>query len=345
MRRGGRLFLLLGIVVAAVLALGLFFILQTPTPPPTDGGLVPTVELKKRIVVALINIPNNTVLSDTETFLELREIPETEFNAAAGQFFESMTDLQTKVTVRAITNGEPIRKADVVEAGLSLQIPPAQADQPRVKAFPFQVNNLSGVADQVKPNDFVDILASFLVRRTFLRPGFNENNEIIIIEEEFEGQTTKTLLQNVQVLQIRRPAPPEGTPTPGGPPPAQQGPPPTDASGQPAQAGPTPAAGGDTGTFRPGDWLLVVAVTDPQAEILKFSIETGTGITLVLRGRGDTAVENTIGATLDLLVSRFGLPLPVPAAPAVGGESQLTPLPTTATTPLPTLTPTPTPTP
>jgi pilus assembly protein CpaB len=95
---------------------------------------------------------------------------------------------------------------------------------------------------------------------------------------------------------------------------------------------------------------LILAVTDQQAEILKFSIERGTGITLVLRGRGDTANETTLGATLDLLVSNFGLPLPNPAAPAVGGQEDLTPLPTTNTTPAATtpvtgatVTPTPTP--
>jgi pilus assembly protein CpaB len=70
-------------------------------------------------------------------------------------------------------------------------------------------------------------------------------------------------------------------------------------------------------------------------------------ITLVLRGRGDTAVENTIGATIDLLVSQFGLPLPNPAAPAFFAPNQLTQVPTTAATATPAGTPavTPTPTP
>ena len=49
--------------------------------------------------------------------------------------------------------------------------------------------------------------------------------------------------------------------------------------------------------------MLVLAVTDQEAEIIKLSREQGNGITLVLRGRGDTAVENTVGATIDLLVS------------------------------------------
>jgi len=357
MRRGGRLFLLLGIVVAAVAALVLFVFLQPQQSPGTEV-LTPTVELKKKIVVAHIDIPNNTVLSDTETFLQLTEIPESEFNAAQNQYFTSISDLQDKVTLRAISATEPVRRSDVGDAGLSLRIPPAQPNQPRPKAITFQVNSLSGVADQIKQNDYVDVLASFLVQRTVLRPGFDEKNQIIIKEEPFEGQTTKTLLQNVQVLDIRRPPPPpSGTTTPGAAPAAQpSGPPEANQSGQPAgtsdqgQPGEPPAGTNEANTFREGNWLLILAVTDQQAEILKFAIERGTGITLVLRGRGDTANETTLGATLDLLVSNFGLPLPNPAAPAVGGQEELTPLPTTNTTPAATtpvtgatVTPTPTP--
>jgi len=159
----------------------------------------------------------------------------------------------------------------------------------------------------------------------------------------------KTLIQNVQVLQVLKPAVPQGTPgAESAPPPAQeQGPPPTDASGQPIQQGqPTPQAVGPqtTGTFQPGEWILTLALTDQQAEIVKFSTEAGT-ITLALRGRGDTAVDNTIGSTLSLLVSQFGLPLPGGPAPDVIGPSDLTPVPTTAApvNTTPTASPTPTP--
>ena len=64
---------------------------------------------------------------------------------------------------------------------------------------------------------------------------------------------------------------------------------------------------------------------------------------LVLRGRGDSAIETTTGATLDLLVSQYGLPLPQPAVPAVSEPSDLTPLPTTNAAPPAAASPTPTP--
>jgi pilus assembly protein CpaB len=196
----------------------------------------------------------------------------------------------------------------------------------------------------------VDVLASFRFTRTFLRPGFNEQGQLIITEESVTDlQSTKTLVQNVQVLRvIKPPAVPEGTPTPGGAP-QQEGPPQTDSSGQPVGEGGAaqpnqqgqPAAGE---TLVPGSWILVLAVTDQEAELIKLSREQGTGVTLVLRGRGDTAVETTVGATLDLLVSQFGLPLPEPAPPAFFAPSQLTQLPTVAAaTAVPARTPSPTP--
>ncbi len=351
MRRGGRLFLLLGIVIAAAAALFLVFYLQQPQVP---GAITPgpTEVLKKKVIVARIDIPNNTVLTDTETFLDLSEIPESEYDANPNQYFTSLAEVQGKLTLRPIQATEVIRQNDVTDAGLSLQIPAAQPNQPRPKAFAFAVDNLSGVADQIKPGDFVDVLASFRFTRVLLRPGFNETGQLIIKEDTITNlQSTKALVQNVQVLKIVKPAPaPEGTPTPGAAP--EQGPPQTDSSGQPVGQGGTNQQGTDqqgqsttAETLQPGQWVLILAVTDQQAEIVKLSREQGNGITMVLRGRGDSAVETTIGATIDLLVSRFGLPLPNPAEPAFFSPNQLTPVPTVATTAGPATTPTPTVTP
>ena len=359
MRRGGRLFLLLGILILVAAALAYFVLSQPQSPSP---GLIPTPtqEIKKKIVVARIDIPANTILTDTETFLAVIDIPESEFNAAPGQYFESTSDLLNKQTVRQINFNERITRSDITEPGLSILIPTAQANQPRPKAVPVLVDNLSGVADQVRPGDFIDILGSFLIDRTIIRPGFGENNQIVLREETIQGRSVKTLIQNVQVLQVLKPAVPEGTPGQGGEaqPAAQQpaqGPPPVDANGQPIQPGqpgqpgqPTQQSGPKTtGTFQTGEWILTLALTDQQAEIVKFSTEAGS-ISLALRGRGDTAVDNTIGSTLSLLVSQFGLPLPGGTVPELISPSNLTPVATSAapvnpaTTPTTTTTPTPT---
>ena len=334
MRRGGRLLLLLAILVIVAGAL-VYFVITQPPASPAQITPQPTEEATQSIVVAKIDIPANTVITDTATFLGRAEIPESEFNSAAGQYFTDPSQLVNKQTVRQINFNDRLRRSDVTDTGLSILIPTAQPNQPRPKAIPLRVNNQSGVADLIRPGDFVDVLSSFDVQVTVIRPGFGENNQIVFREETSTARSTKTLIQNVQVLQILKPAVPEGTPTAGGAAPAaQSGPPQTDASGQPAtEGGQQPTAGapaqGGGGTFTEGEWLLILAVTDQQAELLKFSSETGT-ITLVLRGRGDTAVENTVGSTLEILVSQYGLPIPGALPPNVISPNDMTPLPSTA---------------
>jgi pilus assembly protein CpaB len=352
MRRGGRLFLLLGILILVAAALA-YFVLSQPQSPSPDLIPTPTVELKKKIVIARIDIPANTILTDTETFLGVIDIPESEFKAAPGQYFENANDLLNKQTVRQINFNERITRSDITEPGLSILIPTAQPNQPRPKAVPVQVDNLTGVADQVRPGDFIDILGSFQIDRTIIRPGFGENNQIVLREETIQGRSVKTLIQNVQVLQVLKPAAPQGTPGQGQAQPAPeqpaQGPPAVDANGQPLPQGqtgqPTQQTGPKTtGTFQTGEWILTLALTDQQAEIVKFSTEAGT-ISRALRGRGDTAIDNTIGSTLSLLVSQFGLPLPGGTVPELISPNNLTPVPTSAVPVNPATTPTTTPTP
>lgn len=331
MRRGGPL-LLVGILLALVAAFGLYYVLQGGTAAaPVDQGLqTPTVEPKKRVVVARIDIPSTTVLTDSETFLNLEDIPESKYNTSPAQYFTSFSELRNKQAVRQITAGDPVLNTDVTEAGLSLQIPAARPGQPRPKAFSFQVNSLTGVADQIKSGDFVDVLASFEIEQRILRPGVSESGQPQLKEEQFTGRTTKTLVQNVQVLQILKPQiAPSGTPGPEGGEAPTPVPPPAGGEGGAGASAPAPTAPGSTITS--GNWLLVLAVTDQQAEVIKLAVERGGGVSLVLRGRGDTTDETTIGATLDLLISRFGVPLPQYFA-----EPTATPAAPAATTPTPT---------
>lgn len=339
MRRGGRLFLLLGVLIAAAAAI--FFILFAQQIPGIGGSnqsgqiVSPTAEREQQIVVARIDIASNTVLTDTETLLTLDTIPESQYNSSPNSYFTDPSELSSKITISTITANRPVLSSDVTDAGLSLQIPAGQNGRPRPKAYPFQVNNLTGVADQITPGDFVDVIASFTVQQTLLRPGVDETGSIIIKEEQFNGQSTKTLVQNVQVLRIQRPQPPaEGTPTPEAEPTAVE----YDPNGNPVGQAASPNA---SNTLSPGNWILLLALTDQQAEVVKYAQEQGVGVTLVLRGRGDTAEETTTGATLDLLVSQFGVPLPRPVAPAVVTNNQLTPVPTSATQPTSLPTPTP----
>lgn len=344
MRRGGRLILLLGVLIAALVALAVIFLLPGNATPNTEINSEPTAEPRQRIVIARSDIPRNTLLNDATTLLDYTEIPESVFNASPEDYFQDVAELASKVTINSISATSPVRVRDVKDPGLSASIPEAVEGQPRTKAYALLVSNLSGVADEITVGDFVDVLTSFSVVQTYLRPGFNEEGAIRFVEEQFTGTTTKAIIQNVQVLRVRRPeVAPAGTTTPT----VESQAPQLDENGQPIEPG---ATTGDTTTgtagssITPGSWVLLLALTNQQAEILEFSRKTegASGITLVLRGRGDTVIEDTQGATFDLLVTNFGLPLPQPAAPVVEDEAALTPL---ATAQPAAATPTPTPTP
>jgi pilus assembly protein CpaB len=340
MQRGALLFLLIGLIVI-IGGLAAFLILrgsetavttsQTPEvpPPPTQVPFVPVVQ-------ARVDLEANTLLND-QTVLEVVEVPVTEFDKA--QEFSKINDVVGKLLINPVPAGRPIRRADLRDPGLAQRIPTPEPGQPRVKAYPLFVNNLSGVADQIGVNDFVDVVATFSVERQIVRPGprqvitVNDNDQVIREFEFGETQTfftTKTIIQRAQVLQIVRPAVPtasaEGagtSPTETIPPPQSSSLPQVDASGQPITGGQVVEGGtGGVSTLTQGFWMVVLGLTDQEIELLEFALQSNARIVLALRGADDILIEETIGATLDILVREFGLPLPRPLPPQVYSEDE-----------------------
>jgi pilus assembly protein CpaB len=328
--RGGRLFLLLGVVIAAIAALLLFVFTQGQVQPEQPISTTPTAVPRVRVVIARVDLPVNGIISDTETFLTTDEMPEPEFNAQPGAYFTNPAELLNKVTLRPLLANERIKKSDVADGGLSLLIPTAQPDQPRRKAIPIQVNNLTGVADLVTPGDFVDLIITFRVETKYLRPSLTVNPEtgiltVTIVDDVFIDSSTKTLVQNAQVMRIlRQRVDPDATPTPEGQ--QSSGPPPANPDG--SAAGTQNSGGAPSGdTFVTGNWLMILAVTDQEAEIIRYSLQQATGLGVVLRGRGDGDTEQTLGVTLDILFEQFGLPRPVPVRIPPTDLDSLTPTP------------------
>ena len=344
MRRGGVLILLIGLILI-VGAVALFLFLQ----PGASGGLlgggaVPTSALATEVpevdvVRARVDIPANSVISDSITLLEVIRVPQTEFDPE--QNLSSVSEVEGQLVTRSFRANEVIVKSALTEPGLSQQIPTAEPDRARDKAYPFIVNNLSGVADQIKPGDFVDVVATFIVVRRQSYPTGQRIEEqggvqVPVLERELTDQTansTKTIVQRAQVIRIVRPAvAAEGTPVDGAPADASSLPQ-VDESGQPID----PAAGGAVAgsSVTQGVWTLLLAVNDQEVELLEFSLSTDARMVLVLRGAGDSGFEATSGVTLDLLVSEFGLPLPRQVPPRVLSQDEVF-------TPEPTRTPAPT---
>lgn len=326
MRRGAVIIIVLGIIVvggglAALLLLssggggGGIFVPAPPTPAPTVEPTVP-------VVIARFDILAGTVITDTETLLDVEDVPISQI-PGEGDYFRSPLDLNGKLALSTFNRGERIRTSDITDPGLSQQIPEAAEDEgSRPKAYPLLVNVLTGVADQLKPNDTVDVVATFSVQRRVAIPSdAPDENGFQRFTVEFETFfTTKTIVQRAQVLRVLRPARPqqqaegEEAPPPGGDLPQEGEPPPTDAEGRPIAQG-QEGEPGEAETLTGGSWVVVLAVNDQEIELIEFARASNARISLALRGADDDVVEETVGASLDVLVSDFGLPLPEPLLP------------------------------
>ncbi len=303
----------IGVIVVVVGTGLLLFYIQMTNIGDNEITPIPTEDPGIRVVVARVDIPANTLIDDRDTLLDVRTIPT---DAFSNEYLIDMADAEGRVAKNVIRAGNPIRRSDLTTPGLSQQIPTAEPDQPRTKAYSLLVNSLSGVADQIRPNDFVDVVATFSIPRRLVYPiGRDDQGQLAyeFFTETF--QSTKTIVQQVQVLRIlRRRVNAEGTPVAQ---PEQTTTEQTDASGQPVEEG---------NFVTEGDWLLVLAVNNQEAELIDFARNTNAAITLVLRGVGDVDLEQTIGASLDLLISDFGVPLPQPVPAQVYSEQEaLTP--------------------
>ncbi len=307
MRPNGILPLLIGVLLLIVVGVGVYFFLSGSI--GGGGGQIETVAdvvptpVPVTVIGARVDIPVGTVITDTATLLEPQQISQGEFNAQPNEFFtsEQVGDVRGKLTLVPLIGGQPILRSQLTEPGLSQQIPPAEDGEVRRKAYPVQVDSLTGVADQVKAGDFVDVVVSRIFFYT-------------VDGREFRYPTSKTLVQNAQVLRVLRPAPTsadaEGAAT--APPPGDTAPA-LDAQGRPIAAG---SATDAEGTLREGRWVLIIAVTNQEAEVLEYArgiseVDRDIGrITLVLRGAGDTEIEDTTGVSEDILFDQYGVPFP-----------------------------------
>jgi Flp pilus assembly protein CpaB len=245
-----------------------------------------------------------------------------------------------------LNRGQAIKKSYLVDGSFSNYMRQQMVDKKLElgkKAFAYATNDLSSVAGLIHEGDLVDVVASFnLTLRPVSVPGPNGTN--IPLAGARTEATTKTLLQNVRVLkviplQLDRTAfdvPHRPLPTPTIDTSALT---PVVVSGTPI---PTPTLQGFTemGAFFPITTVLVLAVSDQEAEVLKFARESsvvtcsssggnGSGsagvagclpvVHFTLRARpidptkpDDTNISQDVsrGITLRALVRDYGVPIP-----------------------------------
>ena len=285
MRRTSRLVLLLGIFLAALTFVVVLFLGNNNQPSTGQTGpSAPPTQLPT--VVAAADIPLGTVVTADMLASRTIAVPSRETNVL-GDVSEGVG----KTTRTNIITGAQVHSTDFQNRAVQITVPAGK------RAFPVQVNELTGVLNLLDVGDTVDLVISL------------RGDAFPVVQVLADGSVTVVsginplsiklplLLQDVQIIGVL------------------DAPAPAPAEGQAA----APAASTKP-TITGANKLLVLAVTPAQAEVLLYARTTGT-LDAILRppsDAGQTVV--TTGVILKTLVETYGIlppeivqiPIPTP---------------------------------
>lgn len=323
--RGGRFLLILGAALAAM-AFVVVYVVMSGRISLGGGGQaaqVPNTPVMTTVVVAKADLAAYTMLDESNVTLMDVEAT-TALSDAAGD----PSSVLGKMTLVPLSKEQQIQKGTLTDTGFSNVL------QRGEKAFTIAVPERSTFGNSITENDRVDILytVTFDTFRKVPRASDGvgagqapSQGQDLFTYEKIAYTTTKTLLQDVRVLRVMT---------------LQTSPPP-----ETQQGGAEPAAATTTSQKNsvstaamyveeaPYHTVLVLSLTDQQAEVLVFARETGMlDFTLRASGtmkdaegkplltadgkevKGDHEVEKTTGISIDKLIEQYGI-LPPPANP------------------------------
>jgi Flp pilus assembly protein CpaB len=272
--------------------------------PSDAANAVPTAVPVTNVVVVKQDVPAYTVLDASNVALK-----EVEATTVMSDSTSEVSVVVGKMTTSPLTAGQQVRQDQLTQSGFSNVL----ARGEKAFALPIMPRNAFGGA--LTEGDHIDILWSAALKLKYeLAP------DGTVKESQDVMSTTKALLQNVKILRVINLEQPT---------PARQG-------AQPDAAEPVVARPGSTQTSamytsEAGyQQVLILGVTDQQAEVLKYAMEGGI-IDLALRSSavqkdaegkeimgadgkpvlGDSEVEKTTGITINTLIEQYGV-VPVP---------------------------------
>lgn len=299
MRRGRRTMLLLG----GVLAIIAFFVLYLGLSGGGGGGQrVPptaTPEPVMKVVAAAKDIPSFTVVKAEDITIKEVRVSEVISGSIAGPAPGADPDTGKvigQVLGRAYIADSQILEEDVLPPGIS------QALQKNERAFTIAVQEINNFGGQVFDNDTVDVLwtRTFEVTTNLVGP---DGKTIQVVKPL---PTTRKLLDNIKILRVI---------------PLRQGGNARKKNTGPVNATPQQGQNVDPEVARlealqglydpkaPPSAAFILALTDQQAEVVKFAREQGI-LDLTLRAKDDTDVERTTGITDKILIEDYGMPEP-----------------------------------
>jgi len=286
-RRTSRLVLLLGIFLAALTFVVVLF-LQNPgggaNPPGAAQSQAPT---QLPVVVAAVDIPLGTVVTQDQltTLFATRTIPVGSIETGTLQDTSQAVGKTLRATIAA---GQQVHTTDFQNRPIPLTVPAGK------RAFPIQINELTGVLNLLDVGDTIDLIISLRGDAFPVVQVLTDGSVTVVSGINPLSVKLPLLLQDIQVIGVlaaAAPAPAEG------------------------QAAPS-AAPAITGANK----LLVLAVTPQQAEVLLFARTTGT-LDAILRPPSDAGqTVDTTGMILKILVDQYRIlppeivqvPIPTP---------------------------------
>ena len=286
MKRSNRLVLLVGVFLAVIAFVGIALLLNgSSTPPPNT--VIPTTA---PAVFAVKDIPLGATL--TEDMLETKIVDvATEKKANA---FSSTKLVVGSIARRKIAAGTQLEAAyfDTSSTACStIDVPTG------LRAMAVQVDQVSGVGTVINSGDFVDAVVGFTGDK-FPVVTLNPTDNSISVVSGLNGTSVKLLIEGMQVLCRQLPPAPA-----------------------PAAGAAAPAATSGPGVSLNGQQeIVMLGVTAPQAEIIKFAQLDGS-MSLVLRSNADFPRDEagniiypppagTNGVTLKILTTQYAVPIP-----------------------------------
>ncbi len=319
-----------------------------------------------QVVVSLQTVPRGWQITEAELTYDDRVVDEIDSNIITN--IEDAVGLYARTD---IFQGETLTKDALVSDPTLIGdgYGPSSLIPSGFVAMAVPMDRLSGVAYALTEGDTIDIMLSFVFRevdpefQTLLHNSATFPVEVVK-QSETEGGATETsisflivdplgrfeelptgdlahitangegrpipvsmILQNAKVIQVGewQPVPPvqaeTPTPVPVDDPNAEPTPDPGAAASQPqvTPTSPTPS-------------VLLVALSPQQQLFLKYAVESAADIDFALRGENDGQLYSVENISLEYLLQRFNIEIPLPIEYTLGGISVTpTPVPNDAT--------------